>query len=94
MAKLSAYYINTILFIGVWQPEAGWIGLVQWSENMLLFLPLSTNDYVCILQVMETKNMLYIVSEFAQRGEMFGNDVTRVIQRSRCLCPGVVGGVV
>jgi hypothetical protein len=27
---------------------------------------------VCLLQVMETKNMIYIVSEYASQGEIFG----------------------
>ena len=27
---------------------------------------------LCLLQVMETKNMIYIVSEYASQGEIFG----------------------
>lgn len=37
--------------------------------------------YVSLLQVMETKNMIYIVSEYASQGEIFGKWLRIFTQR-------------
>jgi len=34
---------------------------------------LTVHDVVCVVQVMQTENMLYLVGEYAPRGEIFGS---------------------
>jgi len=40
------------------------------------------NDLFWFLQVMETKNMIYIVSEYASQGEIFGEYFYYIINLS------------
>jgi hypothetical protein len=43
---------------------------------------------LCLLQVMETKNMIYIVSEYASQGEIFGECTRMWRGRETCSSHG------
>jgi hypothetical protein len=75
LVVLSRYHRFTLFvhfqFLKMWLTNNSLKGSV-WEDALLNFLDWFGNVFICVLQVIETERMLYLVTEYASGGEIFG----------------------